>query len=270
MDATKIIQTFYISTGRKQGFYTLRYRRDVVGSPHLSPYTPDNHICTLAATEEKAVEKAQAYFDAFVERVGGSTEERVLVFEPYADHDVIARRGVLSVSDTLAMEAIEAGILPFGKHKGVRFEDAPESYLLYFADKLHSDDEAKPVSAALYAACAGAALELGYIAKRDAARAERAALDALSTHIGAVGERRNFSGVVVTQFFKKNFEDSPPDDGYYINKIRVGADLVVYVGNKLGEKDAPVEFKATIKAHDEYKGVKTTKVNRPTMKKAGE
>lgn len=39
---TKIIQTFYISTGAKNGFYTLRMRRDAVGNPNLAPYMPDH------------------------------------------------------------------------------------------------------------------------------------------------------------------------------------------------------------------------------------
>mgnify|MGYP003560848152 CR=1 FL=1 len=159
------------------------------------------------------------------------------------------------------IEAIEAGMFPFGKHKNTKIAEAPEGYLCFFADKLATDLDADAVSVALYAACAGAAFELGYIAKRDAARAERRALDEQSEFIGIVGERREFTGTVVSQFEKTS--DYAPT--FWINKVRVGTDLVCYVGNKLGDRDQVITFKATIKKHDEYKGIKSTQVNRPKL-----
>jgi len=260
MTATKIIQTFYISTGAKNAMYTLRCRRDVVGSPNLSPYTPDYYLKTLAADEDRAVEKAREHFEAFVERVGGNREDCTFNFEPYADNEVYQRRGKLSVADTKAIEEIEAGVFPFGKHKGEAIADAPEGYVLFFADKLATDMEARPVSLALYAACAGVALERGLIAKRDAARAERRSLDEQSEFVGTVGERREFTGTVVTQFYKGNDEG-----GYWINKVRCGNDLVCYVGKQFSERDCTITFKATIKKHSEYQGIKSTQVNRPVI-----
>ncbi|WP_432262918.1 hypothetical protein [Cupriavidus sp. TMH.W2] len=251
-----IVQTYYISTGRKGAFYTLRCRRDAVGaSAAASAFMPDFYVCTLAADETRAAEKAAVYVEAMRERIGESDTFQI-VFDDAPEREAFKRRGRLSVRDTRTVERIEAGFFPFGKHAETPIAEAPDAYLLYWADKIR-DAEQDYVKAALAAACMGAALEKGLIAKRDAARAERAALDAQSNFLGTVGERRDFTGEVVTAYQKDEF--SP-----WITKVRCGDDLVTYVGNKaLGTLGAVITFRATIKKHDEYKGVRSTQVSRP-------
>jgi hypothetical protein len=256
---TKVVQTFYISTGAKNAMHTLRYRRDAVG---LNPsWMPDNYLCNLAVDVETAQAKGLAYFEAFKERVG-EREDFVLIFDAEPEYDITKRRGKLSVRDTRCIEDIEDGLLPFGKHAGSKIVDAPDHYVLFFADKT-TDADINPVMSVLSAACLGVALEKGLIAKREIARAERVELDAQSGFVGTVGERREFTGEIVTKFYKGD-----DDGGFWINKIRCGSDLIVYIGNELGERGATVTFKATIKDHSEYKGVKTTKVNRPKVLEA--
>lgn len=257
----KIVVNYYIASGRKNGFYTLRCNRSGLG------FFTDSYIRTLAATEELAVTKATAYFEAMAARVP-ETERFVMLFDPEPNANVYARRGKLSVRDSQFLNEIENGRFPFGKHAHKEIESAPESYLLYFADMVNKPD-LNEVMVALVAACQGVALEKGYIAKRDEKRAAQAEIDALSWHVGEVGQRLMFEGTVDSVFFKKQEVDGGYSgqgvaEGYWINKIRCGHNIIVYMGSKkLGEKGEAVSFKATVKQHSDYKGVKTTKVNRP-------
>lgn len=258
-----ITQTYYISTGKKNAMYTLRCRRDFVGQcASMAQFMPDFYLCNLASTEDRAIEKASEYVQAMRDRIG-EREGFVINFEPtlYAEAD--KRRGKLSVADTRKIEAIENGLFPFGKHSGTLIQDAPESYVLFFADKA-ADQADDVVMQALSSACAGVALEMGYIARREARREDLAALDSLSGHIGELGERREFEGELYTVFFKG--DKSLPACGYWINKARCGNDVVSYIGSKaLGEKGQRIKFKATVKKHDYYKGVKSTQVSRPSV-----
>lgn len=131
----KIIQTFYISTGRKNAMFTLRCSRDTIhGTLAKVDANPDFYICNLAATEDKAIEKAREHVEAFRQRVGENN-----------------------------------------------------SFNIFF-------------------------------------------------------------------------------DDCWINKVRCGNNIVTYIGNKaLGEKGTVVSFKGTVKEHQVYKGVKSTKINRPYL-----
>lgn len=263
---TFVVQTMYISTGAKNAMHTLRMRRDCAG---INPnFLPDFYMRNLAVDVELAQEKAKAYFDAWCERVGGSRDDFKMSLELEPEYDIKKRRGRLSAHETDCIETIEAGFFPFGKHKGVAIDQAPDTYVVFFADKAKDDQTENPVMAALSAACLGVALEMGWIAKRDAARVERDRLDQLSQFVGKIGERLEFTGEVVTKFWKSNApEDATIRDkfGYWITKIRCSGNLIVYVGDELGERGATIRFKATVKKHDDYKGVKSTKINRPKI-----
>jgi uncharacterized protein (DUF3820 family) len=247
----KQIRTYYISTGAKNAMYTLRLA--IVGNGHFI----DNYVCNLAATEDKAIEKATDYVERLTARVA-SDESLVVILDDCPEFIVDKRRGKLSIYDTRNIEEIENGTFPFGKHKGVKIVDAPDSYVLYFADQAIS--ETNMVSNALIAACQGVALEKGLIAKREAVRAERFATDSLSSFIGTIGERREFTGEIFT-FINK--EPSEFQAGYTLTKIRIGNDIVSFFNNEMGKVGDTIAFKATVKQHNDYKGVKTTIVNRP-------
>jgi uncharacterized protein (DUF3820 family) len=246
----KQTRIYYISTGAKNAMYTLRV--NVVGKFFI-----DNYICNLAATEEKAVEKATDYVERLKSRVSHDATLEIL-FNDMPEFEADKRRGKLSIYDTRNIEEIENGVFPFGKHKGVKIVDAPDSYVLYFADQALS--ESNMVSNALIAACQGVALEKGLIAKREAIRAERFAVDSLSSFIGTIGERREFKGEIFA-FIKK--EETDYQAGYTITKVRIGNDIVSFFNNEMGKVGETIAFKATVKQHNDYKGVKTTVVNRP-------
>lgn len=254
-----VTQTFYISTGAKNAMHTLRIRRTCTG---VNPaFLPDFYVRNLAVDVETAQAKAQEYFDAWIERVGCNRPDFIVRLDLEPEYDITKRRGKLSAKDTRALEAIESGFFPFGKHRGEAIANAPDSYVLFFADKVNNE-ESNVVFAALAAACMGVAFEKGLIAKREAARKERAIIDAKSVFVGEIGERREFSGIVISSFVKRNDYDGSE---FWINKIRCGDDIITYIGNKMGERDQSINFKATIKAHSEYNGVKSTLVNRPKM-----
>lgn len=259
-----ITQTFYISTGRKQAMYTLRFCRENSLVP-VHPMVPiDFYVCNLAATPELAEEKARAYFDAFAARVTQGDSFK-LEFAGYADFAIRERIGHLSARDTAAIRAIECGVFPFGKHQGAALADAPASYVLYWADQGAKPDNAdNAVIQTLSAACMGIALDLGYIAMRQEKRDAQAAIDALSSHVGSIGERLDITATLYACFAKYAFKgDTVPE--YYINKLRQGNDIFVYVGKALGEVGATINMRATVKKHETYNGVKTTQVNRPMV-----
>jgi uncharacterized protein (DUF3820 family) len=234
----KQIRNYYISTGAKNAMYTLRVA--VRGNVHFL----DNYICNLAATEENAIEKATDYVERLQQRVADQ-ESLVIILDDCPEFVADKRRGKLSIYDTRNIEAIESGVFPFGKHKGVKIVDAPDSYVLYFADQALS--EANMVSK-------------GLIAKREAIRAERFAVDSLSSFIGTIGERREFKGEIFAFIEKQETEFQA---GYTITKVRIGNDIVSFFNNEMGKMGDTISFKATVKQHNDYKGVKTTIVNRP-------
>lgn len=256
---TKITQTYYISTGRKNAMYTLRCRRDGEGqAAHMFAMMPDFYVMTLAASEEKAIEKAREYVDTFRARVG-ETEYFQIVFCEYPDHENFKRRGNLSVADTQKIMTIEKGVFPFGAHKDKHISEVPDSYILYWADKAGQSD-LEPVIMAIVAMCQGVAVEKGLIAARQAVRDARHAADLKSNHVGTLDKRQEFTGVL-------EYVSGPNDGGmgrvWHFNKVRCGDDIVVYFGAPLGIQGETITFRATVKEHCERDGVKSTKVNRP-------
>lgn len=260
-----ITQTYYISTGKKNAMYTLRCNRLSTGVPVCEgSFFPDFYVCTLAADEDRAIEKATAYFEAMRQRISDTADFKLL-FDDAPEYTPGKRRGKLSLHATRQLEQIEAGVFPFGKHAGTQIVDAPDSYLLYFADKC-KDAGLDAVSAALSSACMGVALTRDLIAKRDQVRAERAAIDSKSNYIGAVGERREFTGTVISAFEQGFTHDGKFHVEYVITKVRCGDDIVTYVGKHIAAVNDVISFKATIKKHSEYNNVKATQVNRPVLK----
>lgn len=263
MAPTKIVTEYYISTGKLNAMFTLRVCRTAFG---MAGNGADHYICNLAGAnnEEGAIAKARDYFERMFDRMGGNTESHSIFFNDCPEETPRARRGKLSARDTDALEAIEAGRFPFGKFNGQPIAEAQDGYLLYWADLGAKESADRVVIQALSAACMGVALERDLIAKREAKRAERAEADAKSRHVGEVGQRLEFEGVVVSNFrVEQEYADA-----FYVVKVRCGDDLVVYVGNgeMAGvERDQVVKFKATVKAHAEYKGFLETKVNRPKL-----
>lgn len=252
----KLTVLVYCVTGAKNAMYTIRTQRVI---PNFNMVCNDHYVCNVAATEEKAEEKALAYCARMQERMG----DGVVVEYIGIDDGIIKRRGKMSAADTIAIEKVEDGIFPWGKHKDTKIADAPDGYIIWLADQM-KDATLKPVMAAMAAIAYNIAIERGLFAAREARKAEREEMEAKSNFVGTIGERRVFEGELVSVFGVR-YDPADRDIAYYVNKIKVGDDLIVYVGNGLGERGDMLKIKATIKAHSEYKGMKTTKVNRPKV-----
>jgi hypothetical protein len=260
MSATKIIQTYYVSTGKKNAMYTLRFRRDYIGQPgYMFDLMPDHYVCNLAADMDRAMEKGAEFVEAFRERVGETDDFKIVFDDAGADREIYKRRGKLSVKETIQVEMVETGVFPFGAHRGKSVNEVPDFYILYWADKAGQSD-LEPVILAIVGMCQGVAIEKGLIAKRQAVREARHALDLQSKHIGTLNKRQDFTGVL--EYL------SGPNDGtfgvWHTNKVRCGNDLVVYFGAPLGKQGETVSFRATVVKHEEFQGVKSTQVKRPT------
>ena len=259
----KLVVTYYISTGRLNAMYTLRSFRRFEGPMRPGDQTlmqlTDSYICNLAAAgnEELAEQKAAEYVAALQDRIGRSGNHGIEHrFDGDFDGQAMKRRGKLSARCTRNLEAIEAGIFPFGKHAETRIEDAPESYLLYFADKSSEIGETDVVMLALANACMGVALTKGYIARRDVERAK-------SQHVGTVGERRDFTLTIKSTSERTSIYGYNTPKVQHFTVLRDGDNVFTYYGSiKLGEVGSVVTFKATIKAHGEYKGTKQTQLTR--------
>ena len=264
---TVIHQIFYISSGRKNAMYTLRYRR----TPSVY-FEVDNYICNLSTDPDLAEKKAREYFDAWKARVG-ETDTFKIHFDGAADFGLFERQYKMSVEQTNALEMLEAGIMPIGKHKGKALSELPAGTVLWYADQVNKDGEGEEneyqqrKSVFFTEVCShllGYALEMGYIAKREEQREELAAKKARSQFIGEEKQRLDFEGELVLckcistiQVAWNTWQDK------YINVIECGDNIVVYFGNPVGEKGDKVKFKATVKEHNERDGVKQTIVQRP-------
>ena len=86
-----------------------------------------------------------------------------------------------------------------------------------------------------------------------------------STHIGEVGKRMIFKGIIksVKTFSRQRFHYYDSGVGS-ISRIIVDGSTVIYFGD-IGKEGEEVTFKATVKEHGEYNGHKQTVVARPTV-----
>lgn len=242
---SEVKRSFYISTGAKNAMFTLRL---CINSPH---FVNDVYICNLSTDAELAKEKAKATVAVMNARL-----EETISLDSVDQDWLFKRRGKLSVRDTSNAITIEAGFFPFGKHAGTRIAEAPMDYVLYFADKL-ADPKLEPIGQILAGACMEVAIEKNYIAQRQEKRDAQREMDLLSKHVGTIGERLDITGEIVSSF-QKAYE------GYWINKIRVGDDIITYLGQKsLGERGEGLSLRCTIAKHEEYNGIKTTRISRP-------
>lgn len=102
------------------------------------------------------------------------------------------------------------------------------------------------------------------LAGRDVKRAEALAVDMTTTHVGTVGERREFDLTAErTHSFEGQFGTT------YITIFRdADNNVIVYKGSIEFERGEKVRGKATIKAHDLRDGVPQTIIARPKFEQA--
>lgn len=243
----------FLSTGDLQAMFTLRTARIVNG------FYLESYVKNLSTDFDKAEALAKAYAEGLQSRIGGPTCS--VAFVGAEIDEIFKRRGKLSVRDTQAIEEIEAGRVPFGKHRGTKIEELPDGYILWLTDQLQKDDLG-PVFFTLASVASGIAESRDLLAKREIRREERRQEEAKSTHFGEIGKRYEEDVEVLYKNEKK-------EDGYFLffkYTIKIGDKILTHNG----KTDLPVgkcRIKFTVKFHYETDGakVKKTYINRPVL-----
>ena len=136
--------TYYIGTGQKNGFYTLRQQYTVSVNTAIGPqvFEYDQFLRTLSTDATKAVTKAEAMgykvstpkfsLDEIKRRaadlVKAEQEERIRIEEERASKAKINHE-----------KLVDAGKWPIGRHTGYDFSVADPKYIMYFGDCADSD-----------------------------------------------------------------------------------------------------------------------------------
>lgn len=131
---------YYISSGAKNGFYTLRSLSRSAGSEDAPPFVQDNYCCNLATDWDRALEKARSRATRAEIKLydGGSFD-----LTPFGKSQA-AWQFILDTADIYA--------LPFGKHRGEDFRKVGDRcYLSWLLGALyqHKEQSIIPVRVAL-------------------------------------------------------------------------------------------------------------------------
>jgi len=242
----------FISTGDLQAMFTLRTWRTVNG------YSIESYIKNLSTDFDKAERLAQEYADNLQSRIGGDTCS--VVFSGCDVDEVFKRRGKLSVRDTQNIESIEEGIIPFGKNKGMKIEELPDSYILWLTDQLAK--ELDPVFSTLCSIASGIAQSRDLLAKREVRREERRQEDLKSAHFGEIGKRYEED---VEVLYRNRMEEQ----GFFMGfkyTIKLSDQILTHKG-KTDLPEGKCRIKFTVKFHYETgeDKVKKTYINRPVL-----
>lgn len=256
--------SYYISTGEKNGFYTLRriqheYTNDGMVIIH------DNFIKNLSTDWYKALQNAidTRGCDLFSQTPFELTEfgKRSAVWEYTLTH-------------------MNPYTLPNGKYTSIDFrtlDDNHLEYLIWYQEYLCSKDVSKTHNYIFSIVRVALSLFLDEDLTKERLNsirnkkqqdandeaAEKQRLKELSKHIGNKGDRLTFEGEI---------EAVTSGEGKYgiwsRTRIRTTDGNVVIWWNTFGNdgrKGMKVKFKATVKDHDEYEGEKHTIVLRATL-----
>ena len=258
--------TYYISSGRKNAQYTLWEKRNSPKETNRYHRNTEHYICNLGINKNKALKKAREILESTKKHYANYPNSNVEIIDDLNAGFGLNNYGEGPVDswDAHNLHEVETnGWFPFGKHLNIKFEDSPDSYVLWWAEKDLKDNKKKAIDA-IVNACKKIANNKKLFEKRDAELAERKRLKALepqSEYIGNVADRQKFE---ITIDFLKSY-DSYYGTSWIVKGKTSDGNIVVYFGTaELGNVGDTVEFSAKIKKHDEYQDDKQTIVNRPT------
>lgn len=257
--------TFYISSGRKHAQYTLR---EIIEDDSVTDNRwrkMEGYVCNLGNDKTRALKKAKEIVNDFKSKLTQNNNSRVVdntsadfSLNPYGSQPIDGwdAKNLLIVEDE--------GVFPYGKHTDVKFEDTPDNYVLWWADK-EIVKGGKKATEAIINACRRVAIHKGLFDKRVAYEKEKAEKRetelANQNYVGTVGDRMNFK---ITVDFIKGF-DTQYGWSYVVKGKDSDGNAIVYFGTaELGNVGDTVEFSAKVKKHDTYGDDKQTTVNRPT------
>lgn len=258
MSEAKAYMEIFVSTGAKNAMFTLRTTR--VHSSRDFFFTREAYIKNLSTDLEKAETLAIEYTKNLAEKIA-SPDFEVYYTGPETE-ELRARRGKLSADETAAIELIEAGVVPFGKHKNTNISDLQDTYLCWLTDQLKNPPEQlKPAFFALCSIASGVADERGLLAARQAKRDARHEEDLKSAHFGEIGKRY----VEEVEVLYKNRDEFEGFLVGYKYTMKIGDNILTHNG----KTDLPlgkIKLKFTVKFHNETsRGVKRTYINRPAL-----
>lgn len=252
--------TYYIGLGALDIFYT--FRKEIIDKYGLM--VNDTHICNLSTNLEEAQRKAEQYVQQIKDRLGDAVD---IAFEKEVEHtNWVKPKYKVSAFVLMRLEAIENGVVPFGKHEGTKIVDLPDDYILWMADKnptIGDDNDSLPFKM-LSDMCLGMCLERGLFEQRKQDN------DKLK-HYGEVGQRKVMTGIVKSAYQRRTGDYGGMghrDYGIqYSYTLEIEGCNVRYQGSvDLGIAGDTVTMKATIAEHkvDSETKRKTTIIKRPS------
>jgi len=266
----KTIITYYISSGAKNAQYTLWQKRDYNYEPgetgrNWSRRNRDNYICNLGNDKNRALNKARKIYNG--DRHIYKADPKIVVVDNLETGFQLNAYGESpkTVWDRNSLYKIENdGIMPFGKHEGLKIDELPDDYVMYWAEMEEKQDATKS-SIAIINACKKLAKLRKLYEKRDAERAERARIEALKPTSEWVGKLHDRQFFYITLEFIKGF-DTMYGRSYVYKGLDEAGNIIVYFGTAdLGTVGDQVKFSGKIKTHDKYQEKKQTVVTRPTQ-----
>lgn len=239
-------ENYYISTGEQTKMYTLRVRYDELIGDNL--VERDYHVRNLSIDADRAVSKAAAlgykvnHPEFELQEIRRRQDEAVL--QAKRDHEERLRIRQ-EEKDQYGIDLVDKGLVPFGKFQGQKIVDMEPGYLEWAVQKADSFD---------------AGVVIKYLAGWIKTNTKRVKLSN-SVHIGAVKER--MKGVKLRLIRTMNFEGFYGTTYIEIFATKKG-NVVVYKGSAPSSLavDESATFDFTIKAHEEYRGVNQTIVQR--------
>lgn len=260
----EIIFNFYLSTGSKEVFYTLKQINTINGV--LTPET-DTYIKNLSTNLDEAISNAEKYIEKINQLF--PHVQTVLFIEP--ENTPFVKHGLkLTGRQVNNLRLIYLNKIPFGKHAYKKFSELPHEYILWAIKSMKDslDYSVRSLSGALFAY----AVEIELIkSEQDVERTlneiyTEQAKESKSKHLGKIKERLTLDVEILT-------EKSAYTDGYglrgqttYSFTLKAGEDMLYYRGSKyFGKIGEQLKINATVVEHFEMNGIKFTKINRPSL-----
>jgi len=245
--------TYYISTGEKTMMYTLRQQwLDKAGQYDV---VRDHHMQNLSIDKDRAHEKAVALLPegAVIEKPRFNLEEirrlesveiseaRRIKEEQYEEQQAAYRQD--------KMDKIAQGRWPFGIYNGDKFDCAPDSYSVFMMSCDCEDDD-------IVMACLQNALNIAFPHLVNLPTAN-------GDFFGVIKKRYEFKATLVKSFCFETFYGWITIEQY----VSETGELLHYKGSApKGDGLGKIHhFKATVKAHDEYKDTNQTHIQRISM-----
>lgn len=260
----EIIFNFYLSTGSKEVFYTLKQINTINGV--LTPET-DRYIKNLSINLDEAILNAEKYIEKI--NLLFPNVQTVLYEEP--ENSPFVKHGLkLTGRQVNNLRLIYLNKIPFGKHAYKKFSELPHEYILWAIKSMKDslDYSLRSLSGALFAY----AVEIELInSQEDVERTlneinTKKAEESKSKHLGRIKERLTLDVEILT-------EKTAYTDGYglrgqttYSFTLLSGENMLYYRGSKnFGKVGEKLKIIATVTEHFEMNGIKFTKINRPSL-----